>query len=67
MRRRLRQRQLVVDLLQSLIDKSLVFFDEQPDGGARYRLLEMIRQYARERLAEAGHADTWRGRHHIMQ
>jgi predicted ATPase/class 3 adenylate cyclase len=41
------------DLLGSLVDKSLVV--AEPAGGAlRYRLLETIRQFAAERLAEAG-------------
>ena len=43
----------VADLLGSLVDKSLVV--AEPAGGAlRYRLLETIRQFAAERLAEAG-------------
>jgi len=42
----------VTDLLGSLVDKSLVV--AEPTGPAlRYRLLETIRQYAAERLAEA--------------
>jgi predicted ATPase len=41
------------DLLGSLVDKSLVV--AEPGGGTlRYRLLETIRQFAGERLAEAG-------------
>jgi predicted ATPase/class 3 adenylate cyclase len=35
----------VLDLLASLVDKSLVVFQGEADGG-RYRLLETIRQYA---------------------
>jgi predicted ATPase/class 3 adenylate cyclase len=43
----------VTDLLGSLVDKSLVV--AEPTGGAlRYRLLETIRQFAAERLAETG-------------
>jgi predicted ATPase/DNA-binding SARP family transcriptional activator len=35
-----------------------------PGGGeGRYRLLETVRQYARERLLEAGEAEAVRGRH----
>ena len=42
----------VTGLLGSLVDKSLVV--AEPTGGAfRYRLLETIRQFAAERLAEA--------------
>ncbi|MGA8098582.1 MAG: adenylate/guanylate cyclase domain-containing protein [Candidatus Cybelea sp.] len=43
----------VLDLLSSLVDKSLVHA-EQMEGGMRYRHLESTREYARERLAEAG-------------
>jgi len=43
----------VAGLLGALVDKSLVV--AEPTGGAlRYRLLETIRQFAAERLAEAG-------------
>jgi len=43
----------VTDLLGSLVDKSLVM--AEPAGGVlRYRLLETIRQFAAERLVEAG-------------
>jgi predicted ATPase/class 3 adenylate cyclase len=43
----------ILDLLSSLVDKSLVH-TEETEGGRRYRLLESMRQYGRERLAEAG-------------
>ncbi|MGN6828734.1 ATP-binding protein [Paucibacter sp. M5-1] len=43
----------VLDLLGSLVEKSLVLMDTAPDG-ARYRLLETLREYAREKLAQAG-------------
>ena len=43
--------QEVLDLLASLCDKSLVLV-EQNDEGYRYRLLETVRQYARERLTD---------------
>ena len=46
-------REDVLDLLGSLVDKSLVLLDEQ-DSGARYRMLETIRDYAREKLAQDG-------------
>ncbi len=42
---------VVLDLLSSLVDKSLVQA-EQVKSGTRYRFLESTRQYARERLAE---------------
>lgn len=46
----------VLDLLSSLVDKSLVQSEESLNG-TRYRLLESTRQYARERLAEHGDED----------
>ncbi len=52
----------VLDLLTHLIDKSLVMLDEEA-GEARYRLLETVRQYAQEKLVEAGEAEAVRGRH----
>ncbi len=54
----------VLDGLTRLVDKSLVVADEQ-EGEARYRLLETIRQYARDKLLEAGSAEAERvrGRH----
>lgn len=45
----------VLDLLTNLVDKSLVQVDEQKSG-ARYRMLETIRQYAAEKLTESGEA-----------
>jgi predicted ATPase len=39
----------VLDVLSSLVDKSLVLV-EQRSGVARYRLLEMIRQYGQDKL-----------------
>src|SRR5207253_2107989 len=52
----------VLDLLTALVDKSLVVYEEQEEEG-RYRLLETIRQYARERLEERGETGRWRSRH----
>ncbi len=52
----------ILDLLGRLVDKSLVFVDEQ-DGEARYRLLETVRQYARDRLVDSGDAAEARRRH----
>jgi predicted ATPase/class 3 adenylate cyclase/DNA-binding CsgD family transcriptional regulator len=55
----------VLDQLTSLIDKSLVIADV--DG--RHRLLEMVRQYALDKLADAGESDTtWRRhRDHFLE
>ena len=38
----------VLDVLSGLIDKSLVVYEEQPDGTGRYRLLETVRTNSRE-------------------
>ena len=55
----------VADLLGRLVDKSLVVAEEDA-GGYRYRLLEPMRQYARELLVEAGEATTVEARHHAF-
>ncbi|HEX8693340.1 MAG TPA: BTAD domain-containing putative transcriptional regulator [Longimicrobium sp.] len=52
----------VLDLLSALVDKSLVAMQEQ-GGAARCRLLETVRQYAGERLRQAGEEERWRRRH----
>ena len=52
----------VLDLIQRLVDKSLVLADEQ-DGRSRYRLLEPLRQYAREQLITGGELADVRRRH----
>ena len=36
----------VLDLLSGLVAKSLVMVEPTEQGGVRYRLLELIRQYA---------------------
>ena len=43
----------VLDLVDRLVAKSLVVAEQKP-GGMRYRLLETVRQYAVDRLAQAG-------------
>ena len=50
-----------VAALARLVDRSLI----QPPGGAegRYRMLEPVRRYAEEKLAEAGERDHVRARH----
>lgn len=46
----------LLDLITSLVDKSLLVADVG-DTTQRYRLLEPIREYARERLEQSGDAD----------
>jgi predicted ATPase/class 3 adenylate cyclase len=48
--------------LTSLVDKSLVVAESRGTGD-RYRLLEPIREYARERLEESGTSQEMLGRH----
>ncbi|MCV7259122.1 helix-turn-helix transcriptional regulator [Mycobacterium shimoidei] len=56
------ERHQVLDLLTLLVDKSLVAA-EYASGPTRYRLLEMVRQYALEKLGESGEAEEVRTRH----
>ncbi len=51
----------VVDLVGSLVDKSLLQA-EPGDGGLRYRMLESIADYAAQRLADLGDAVVRRAR-----
>jgi non-specific serine/threonine protein kinase len=53
----------VLDLVSRLVSKSLVVVDGDFAGERRYRFLETVRQYARERLVQAGAADRLRERH----
>jgi non-specific serine/threonine protein kinase len=50
----------VLDALTQLVEKSLVILD--PPSG-RYRMLETVRQYAEQRLEEAGETNETRERH----
>ncbi len=52
----------VLDVLASLVDKSLVQVAAREDG-IRYRMLETVRQYARDRLSENGQSVAVRTRH----
>ncbi len=55
----------VLGLLERLVDKSLVIVEER-EGAARYRMLETIRQYATERLTDAGESDAVHRRHLVF-
>src|SRR6266566_3630704 len=52
----------VLDLLSGLVDKSLILLETEALE-ARYRMLETIRQFAQERLEEAGEAAELGRRH----
>jgi predicted ATPase len=56
------RRSEAVAVLGRLIDKSLVHVEGE-SADRRYRLLETVRQYAVERLEEAGERSTFEGRH----
>jgi predicted ATPase/DNA-binding SARP family transcriptional activator/DNA-binding CsgD family transcriptional regulator len=53
----------VLDVLGRLVDKSLVLAESSENGWTRYRLLEPVRQYAREKLNESGETPETRRRH----
>jgi predicted ATPase/class 3 adenylate cyclase len=53
----------VLELQARLVEKSLVLVEEGLEGETRYHLLGTIRQYARDRLIEAGEAGRAHGRH----
>lgn len=56
------EREEVLELVSGLVDKS-VLIREEHGSRARYRLLEIIRQYGLERLAESGEAAQVQQRH----
>ena len=51
----------VLDLLTQLVNKSLVVVEEGKE--TRYRLLETIRQYTRDKLLESGEGEKVRDKH----
>jgi non-specific serine/threonine protein kinase len=52
-----------LDLLSRLVDKSLVIVEDEVAADRRYRLLETVRQYSRNRLLESGEVEAVRDRH----
>src|SRR5262245_36552837 len=53
----------VLDLLASLVDKSLLRLEEAAEGEPRLMILETIRQYALDCLAASGEAQALQHRH----
>jgi predicted ATPase len=53
----------VLVLLGNLAEQSLVVAETGPEGRARFRMLEPVRQYALERLRQSGEEDGARRRH----
>ena len=53
-----------LDVLTDLVDRSLVAVHERDEqGGTRFRLLETVRQYAREKLEQSGESGPLRARY----
>ena len=55
----------VLELLAHLVDKSLIVVEAHGLGGARYRLLEIVRQYAQEQLRETEEAASTEEQHAV--
>ncbi len=53
----------VFDVISRLVEKSLLVAETRGRGRVRYRMLEPIRQYSREKLEESGEAEEVRRRH----
>ena len=54
---------VTLDLIAALVEASLLRSETGPDGTARYRMLETIREFAEERLEASGEAEAIRERH----
>ena len=52
-----------LDMLTSLANKSMIVVDRPPGQAARYRMLETLRQYGQEKLAESGVKSATHSRH----
>jgi non-specific serine/threonine protein kinase len=53
----------VLELMTHLADKSLVIIERLASGTSRYRMLEIVRQFAQEKLNEQGEEYAARARH----
>ena len=53
----------ILDLLSRLADKSLILVELGQTGEPRYRMLDTVRQYARDRLIESGGSPAIHERH----
>jgi predicted ATPase/DNA-binding NarL/FixJ family response regulator len=53
----------VLGLLTALIDKSLVTVEHEQDGGVRYRLLDTVRQFATDQIADPAEIARMRRAH----
>jgi non-specific serine/threonine protein kinase len=55
----------IMDGLESLLNKNLLYSKEGRTGETRFYMLETIHEYARDRLAQGGNADDFKMRHAI--
>lgn len=53
----------VLNFTSALVKKSLIMVDQKTDRETRYHFHEIVRQYAREKLVEAGEEEKIRDRH----
>ena len=53
----------IVQVMSGLVDKSLVLADEDEAAGRRFRTLETVRAYSRERVVESGEDAAMADRH----
>jgi predicted ATPase/class 3 adenylate cyclase len=53
----------IIDVLTSLVDKSMVTVEKSPGKEPRYTFLESVWDYGREKLAESGEFEALRKRH----
>ncbi|HJS17145.1 MAG TPA: tetratricopeptide repeat protein [Anaerolineales bacterium] len=57
------KRREILDLIGRMVDKSLVIVEQSLTSATRYRMLETIREYARQKLEEAGEMVDLHNRH----
>ena len=56
----------VLELLSGLVDKSLVVAETSEEGRPRYRMLEPVRQFARQKLDDSGEGENARREHAVF-
>lgn len=56
----------LLDVVTSLLDNNLLAQKDQPDGNARLRLLDVVREFAFERLEASGESDFLQRNHALF-